>query len=51
MLQNLGLMAWCIILLEYPTIVWVHEVHKGLQMVTKLDNTVSTVKFWADQLT
>ena len=34
-LGNLGLMAWCIILLEYPIIVGVHEVHEGLQMVNK----------------
>ena len=34
-LDNLGPMALCNILLEYPIIVGVHEVHEELQMVTK----------------
>jgi hypothetical protein len=37
-LDNSGLMTWCIVLLEYPIVVGVHEVIEGLQMVTKQFN-------------
>jgi hypothetical protein len=37
-LDNSGPMTWCIVLLEYPIFVWVHEVPEGLHMVTKQCN-------------
>jgi hypothetical protein len=34
-LNNLGTGTRCIVLLEYPIFVGVHEVYEGLQMITK----------------
>jgi hypothetical protein len=34
-LDNLGLMTRCIVLLEYPITVGIHEVHEGLALVSK----------------
>jgi hypothetical protein len=41
-LDNLGTTTQCIVLLEYPIVVGVHEVHEGLQMVTKQCNVAVT---------
>ncbi|PNF19776.1 hypothetical protein B7P43_G14743 [Cryptotermes secundus] len=41
-LDNSGLMTWCIVLLDYPIVVGVYEVHEGLQMVTKQCNVAVT---------
>jgi hypothetical protein len=41
-LDNSGPLMWCIVLLEYPIIVGVNEVHQRLQMVTKQCNVVVT---------
>jgi hypothetical protein len=40
--DNLGPMTQCTVLLEYPIIVGVHEVHEELQMVNKQCNVVVT---------
>jgi hypothetical protein len=41
-LNNLAPMTRCIVLLEHPIVVGVHEVHKGLQMATKQCNAAVT---------
>jgi hypothetical protein len=41
-LENFGPMTWCIVLLDYPIFVGVHEVPEGLQVVTKQFNVTVT---------